>query len=177
MSDAEPTPDTVKAELVDSDGADGEPRREAVEEPAKLMRIGSMIKQLLEEVRAADLDEAARVRLREIYETSLRELGSALSDDLREELDRVAIPFGDNGEVPSEAELRIAQAQLVGWLEGLFHGIQATLFAQQMAARAQLEDMRRQLPPGVGGQGDASPTGVPGGRPGTLGEPGPGTYL
>ena len=179
MSDAEPTPDTVHAELVDRDGADGEQRREAVEEPAKLMRIGSMIKQLLEEVRAADLDEAARVRLREIYETSLRELGSALSDDLREELDRVAIPFGDNGEVPSEAELRIAQAQLVGWLEGLFHGIQATLFAQQMAARSQLEDMRRQLPPGApgGGQGDPSPTGVPGGRPGTLGEPGPGTYL
>ena len=178
MSDAEPTPDTVQAELVDRDGADGEQRREAVEEPAKLMRIGSMIKQLLEEVRAADLDEAARVRLREIYETSLRELGSALSDDLREELDRVAIPFGDNGEVPSEAELRIAQAQLVGWLEGLFHGIQATLFAQQMAARAQLEDMRRQLPPGAGGdQGGANRTGVPGGRPGTLGEPGPGTYL
>ena len=178
MSDAEPTPDTVQAELVDHDAEDGEQRREAVEEPAKLMRIGSMIKQLLEEVRSADLDEAARVRLREIYETSLRELGSALSDDLREELDRVAIPFGDNGEVPSEAELRVAQAQLVGWLEGLFHGIQATLFAQQMAARAQLEDMRRQLPPGAaGGQGGPSPSGVPGGRPGTLGEPGPGTYL
>lgn len=182
MSDAEPTPESVQAELVDpaEGGGDGEERREAVEEPAKLMRIGSMIKQLLEEVRAADLDEAARVRLREIYETSLTELGSALSDDLREELDRVAIPFGQNGEAPSEAELRIAQAQLVGWLEGLFHGIQATLFAQQMAARAQLEDMRRQIGPGgamPGGQGGASPTGVPGGRPGSLGEPGPGTYL
>ncbi|HMJ79044.1 MAG TPA: bacterial proteasome activator family protein [Iamia sp.] len=183
MSDAEPTPaddPTVRGELVDP-SEDGEERREAVEEPAKLMRIGSMIKQLLEEVRSADLDEAARVRLREIYETSLRELGSALSADLREELDRVAIPFGDNGEIPSEPELRIAQAQLVGWLEGLFHGIQATLFAQQMAARSQLEDMRRQLPPGAGGgqggQGGPSPTGVPGGRPGTLGEPGPGTYL
>ncbi|QYG92816.1 bacterial proteasome activator family protein [Iamia sp. SCSIO 61187] len=180
MSDAEPTPaddSTVHGELVET-SADGEERREAVEEPAKLMRIGSMIKQLLEEVRSADLDEAARVRLREIYETSLHELGSALSDDLKEELDRVAIPFGDNGEPPSEAELRIAQAQLVGWLEGLFHGIQATLFAQQMAARAQLEDMRRQLGPGVGGgQGGPSPSGVPGGRPGTLGEPGPGTYL
>jgi hypothetical protein len=167
MSDGEPTPDSVQAELVDRDAEDGEERREAVEEPAKLMRIGSMIKQLLEEVRSADLDEAARVRLREIYETSLRELGSALSADLREELDRVAIPFGDNGEIPSEAELRIAQAQLVGWLEGLFHGIQATLFAQQMAARSQLEDMRRQLPPGAAGPG--SPAGP--------GEPGPGTYL
>jgi hypothetical protein len=180
MTDADPTPDPVQAELVDpSEGGDeGEQRREAVEEPAKLMRIGSMIKQLLEEVRAADLDEAARSRLREIYETSLSELGSALSDDLREELDRVAIPFGENGEVPSEAELRIAQAQLVGWLEGLFHGIQATLFAQQMAARAQLEDMRRQIGPGGpgGGPGQAAP-GVPGGRPGSLGEPGPGTYL
>ena len=152
MSDGEPTPDSVQPELVDRE-EDGEPRREAVEEPAKLMRIGSMIKQLLEEVRSADLDEAARVRLREIYETSLRELGSALSPDLREELDRVAIPFGTNGEVPSEAELRIAQAQLVGWLEGLFHGIQATLFAQQMAARQQLEQMRGQgaLPPGMTG--------------------------
>jgi hypothetical protein len=124
-------------------------RREAVEEPAKVMRIGSMIKQLLEEVRTASLDEAARSRLQEIYETSLKELGSALSPDLQAELARVANPFSD-GESPSEAELRIVQAQLVGWLEGLFHGIQATLFTQQMAARAQLEDMRRQLPQGPG---------------------------
>jgi Protein of unknown function (DUF2587) len=137
--------------------AEEEERREAVEEPAKVMRIGSMIKQLLEEVRSAPLDEPARARLREIYETSVRELGSALSTDLRDELDRVAIPFGDDSQ-PSEAELRIAQAQLVGWLEGLFHGIQATLFAQQMAARAQLEDMRRQLP---GGQQMAGPQGMP----------------
>ncbi len=136
-----------------------------VEQPAKVMRIGTMIKQLLEEVRSADLDEAARVRLREIYETSLRELGSALSADLREELDRVAIPFGDNGEIPSESELRIAQAQLVGWLEGLFHGIQATLFAQQMVARNQLEEMRRQLP-----QGQGAPPDMPGSQPS-------GTYL
>ncbi|MBI2709503.1 MAG: bacterial proteasome activator family protein [Actinobacteria bacterium] len=138
-------------------------RREAVEEPAKVMRIGSMTKQLLEEVRGAPLDEAARGRLREIYETSLAELGSALSPDLREELDRLSSPFGEeDGPVPSEGELRIAQAQLVGWLEGLFHGIQATLFAQQMAARAQLEDMRRQL--GPGGQA-THPTAVD--RPGT----------
>ena len=111
------------------------------------MRIGSMIKQLLEEVRAAPIDEASRAHLKEIYETSVRELASGLSPDLAAELDRVAIPFENS--TPSEAELRIAQAQLVGWLEGLFHGIQATLFAQQMAARNQLEDMRRRgLPPG-----------------------------
>jgi hypothetical protein len=132
--------------------ADGEPEeeREAVEQPAKVMRIGSMIKQLLEEVRQAPLDEASRSRLREIYDTSISELSDGLSPDLREELNRMASPFKPD-EVPSEAELRVAQAQLVGWLEGLFHGIQATLFAQQMAARAQLEQMRQQrsLPPGA----------------------------
>lgn len=123
---------------------------ETVEQPAKVMRIGSMIKQLLEEVRQAPLDEASRTRLREIYETSVQELADGLSTDLREELDRLAMPF-DGDAAPSEAELRVAQAQLVGWLEGLFHGIQATLFAQQMAAQAQLEQMRRQrgLPPGA----------------------------
>ncbi len=125
-----------------------EPNEETVSQPAKVMRIGSMIKQLLEEVRAASLDEASRSRLREIYETSVRELASGLSPDLRSELDRLALPFDDSG-TPSEAELRIAQAQLLGWLEGLFHGIQATLFAQQMSARAQLDEMRRRgLPPG-----------------------------
>src|SRR5713226_4740689 len=126
------------------DGSD----REAVEQPAKVMRIGSMIKQLLEEVRQAPLDEASRSRLREIYDTSVNELADGLSPDLRDELNRMASPFGPD-EVPSESELRVAQAQLVGWLEGLFHGIQTTLFAQQMAARAQLEQMRRALPPGM----------------------------
>jgi hypothetical protein len=121
---------------------------ESVEQPAKVMRIGSMVKQLLDEVRSAQLDEASRTRLREIYDQSVRELAGALSPDLAAELDRMALPF-DEESVPSEAELRIAQAQLVGWLEGLFHGIQATLLAQQMAARAQLEEMRqRGLPPG-----------------------------
>jgi hypothetical protein len=121
---------------------------ESVEQPAKVMRIGSMIKQLLEEVRQAPLDEASRTRLREIYETSVKELADGLSPDLQAELARVTSPFRP-GEVPSESELRIAQAQLVGWLEGLFHGIQATLFAQQMAARNQLEEMRRRsLNPG-----------------------------
>jgi Protein of unknown function (DUF2587) len=126
-----------------------EAEREAVEQPAKVMRIGSMIKQLLEEVRQAPLDEASRVRLREIYDLSVTELSDGLSPDLRQELARMTSPFGPD-EVPSEGELRVAQAQLVGWLEGLFHGIQAALFAQQMAARAQLEHMRqRSLPPGT----------------------------
>ena len=120
---------------------------ESVEQPAKVMRIGSMIKQLLEEVRNATLDEASRDRLREIYDDSVHELASALSPDLRDELARLTPPF--HGEIPSEAELRVAKAQLVGWLEGLFHGIQATLFAQQMAARQQLDEMRRRLPPGA----------------------------
>jgi hypothetical protein len=126
--------------------------REFVSEPAKVMRVGSMIKQLLEEVRSTELDEPSRVRLREIYDTSIRELGSALSPDLQDELKRLAFPFAENG-TPTDIELRIAQAQLVGWLEGLFHGIQATLFAQQMAARQQLEKMRGggQLPPGPTG--------------------------
>ena len=130
-----------------ADGQEGE-ERESVEQPAKVMRIGSMIKQLLDEVRQAPLDEASRSRLREIYDTSVAELSEGLSPDLRDELTRMASPFKPD-EVPSESELRIAQAQLVGWLEGLFHGIQATLFAQQMAARAQLEQMRqRSLPAG-----------------------------
>jgi hypothetical protein len=130
----------------DADGSSGS--TEAVSEPAKVMRIGSMIKQLLDEVRQAPLDEASRNRLREIYDTSVRELASGLSPDLQDELRRVTLPFGDES-TPSESELRIAQAQLVGWLEGLFHGIQATLFAQQMAARNQLEELRRRgLPSG-----------------------------
>jgi hypothetical protein len=136
---------------------DASERAESVEQPAKVMRIGSMVKQLLEEVRQAPLDEAGRQRLREIYEQSIRELATGLSPDLAAELDRMALPF-DEG-TPSEAELRVAQAQLVGWLEGLFHGIQATLMAQQMAARAQLDEMRqRGLPPGANG---------PPARPGT----------
>ncbi len=124
---------------------------EMVEQPAKVMRIGSMIKQLLEEVRAAPLDEASRVRLKEIHKSSIAELEKGLAPELISELERLSLPFAEDG-VPSEAELRIAQAQLVGWLEGLFHGIQTALFAQQMAARAQLEQMRRALPPGVGDQ-------------------------
>ncbi|MGB6149664.1 MAG: bacterial proteasome activator family protein [Mycolicibacter algericus] len=119
-----------------------------IEQPAKVMRIGTMIKQLLEEVRAAPLDDASRARLREIHSASIRELEDGLAPELREELDRLTLPLREDA-TPSDAELRIAQAQLVGWLEGLFHGIQTALFAQQMAARAQLEQMRHgALPPG-----------------------------
>ena len=152
-------PEVVKVEQGDRDQPS-----ESVEQPAKVMRIGSMIKLLLEEVRQSDasLDEPSRDRLREIYETSVAELSSALSPDLRAELGRLAHPFA-GAAAPSEGELRIAKAQLVGWLEGLFHGIQATLFAQQMAARQQLDDMRRRLPPGA--------------QPGGETETRPGTYL
>jgi hypothetical protein len=130
-------------------GDDGDEITTMVEQPAKVMRIGTMIKQLLEEVRAAPLDEAGRQRLREIHDLSIHELEEGLAPELRDELERFTLPFGDS--VPSEAELRIAQAQLVGWLEGLFHGIQTALFAQQMAARAQLEEMRRRALPGAPG--------------------------
>ncbi len=144
--------DVSDAEVEAADGRDAEEIASQVEQPAKVMRIGTMIKQLLEEVRAAPLDEAGRRRLREIHESSIRELEAGLSADLREELDRLTLPFG--GDTPSEAELRIAQAQLVGWLEGLFHGIQTALYAQQVAARAQLEEMRRRALPGGHGHGD-----------------------
>src|SRR6516165_7433810 len=123
------------------------PVTEMVEQPAKVMRIGSMIRQLLEEVRAAPLDEKSRARLKEIHQSSIKELEDGLAPELIDELERLSLPFAED-EIPSESELRIAQAQLVGWLEGLFHGIQTALFAQQMAARAQLEQIRRALPPG-----------------------------
>ena len=143
------------------DDADERALTDLVEQPAKVMRIGTMIKQLLEEVRAAPLDEASRNRLRDIHATSIRELEEGLAPELREELDRLTLPFNEDA-APSDAELRIAQAQLVGWLEGLFHGIQTALFAQQMAARAQLEQMRQgALPPGISrpGHGPGSGTG------------------
>jgi hypothetical protein len=138
-------PETIPQELAQ------EIPQETVTEPAKVMRIGSMVKQLLEEVRGGSLDVASRERLAEIYERSIVEVSQALSPDLQHELAMLALPFKE-GEVPSEPELRVAKAQLVGWLEGLFHGIQATLFAQQLAARQQLEQMR-QLPPGAMGPG------------------------
>ncbi len=164
MSETPPEDPTVLVPSV-VDGHDGAEAHESVESPGKVMRIGSMIKQLLEEVRDADLDEPSRERLREIYETSIAELSSSLSPDLQAELARLTHPF-DSPATPSEAELRVAKAQLVGWLEGLFHGIQATLFAQQMAARQQLEQMQRQLPQGAPSRPGAPDEGPP-----------PGTYL
>ena len=119
-----------------------------VEQPAKVMRIGSMIRQLLEEVKAAPLDDASRQRLRDIHQASIKELEAGLAPELVEELDRLSLPFMEDT-TPSDAELRIAQAQLVGWLEGLFHGIQTAIYAQQMAARAQFEQIRRALPQGM----------------------------
>ncbi|NNG97144.1 bacterial proteasome activator family protein [Gordonia araii] len=165
-----PLPDEESPQqiIVVGGGGDGESGDDSsgvadlVEQPAKVMRIGTMIKQLLEEVKAAPLDEASRNRLRDIHKSSIRELEDGLAPELREELERLALPFTDD-ETPSDAELRIAQAQLVGWLEGLFHGIQTALFAQQMAARAQLEQMRQGALPG------------PAGNPGH--PQGPGQYL
>ena len=159
-ADADEEDRIERGELVSpADDQDDDKTRESVEEPGRVMRIGAMIRQLLEEVRSAELDEAGRDRLREIYDQSVQELSGALSEDLSDELHRLASPFGD---APASAgELRVAQAQLVGWLEGLFHGIQATLFAQQAAARQQLDQMRHQL--AAGDQHDA-------GRP-------PGNYL
>ncbi len=131
-----------------------------VEQPAKVMRIGSMVRQLLEEVKAAPLDDASRTRLREIHQASVHELEAGLAPELVEELQRLSLPFTDDS-VPSDAELRIAQAQLVGWLEGLFHGIQTAIYAQQMTAKAQVEQARRALPRGSGGPEQGQP-GQPG---------------
>jgi hypothetical protein len=139
--------------------AEDDPSR-LIESPAKVMRIGSMIKQLLEEVKSAPLDEKARHRLSEIHRRSIEELESGLAPELVEELDRLSLPF-EADETPSDAELRLAQAQLVGWLEGLFHGIQATLVAQQMAARLQLEQMRTGRPALPMGPGPSA-AGMPG---------------
>jgi Protein of unknown function (DUF2587) len=139
-----------------------EAERESISQPAKLLRIASMVRELLEDTRQASLDEPGRIRLRQIYERSIDELKDVLSDDLKEELSSLAPPMEG---VPTDAEIRVAQAQLVGWLEGLFHGIQAALFSQQMAARAQFEELRRR--------------GLPGGTepPGTGTDPSRGQYL
>lgn len=132
--------------------AKGSALSDLVEQPAKVMRIGSMIRQLLEEVKAAPLDVASRSRLREIYDQSIKELEDGLAPELVEELDRLSLPFDSDS--PSESELRIAQAQLVGWLEGLFHGIQAALYAQQVAAQSQFQNIRLALPGGDGQPGE-----------------------
>ena len=159
--------DDDNIEVITDAGADGAAGDDGarsitdlVEQPAKVMRIGTMIKQLLEEVKAAPLDDASRTRLREIHATSISELEDGLAPELLDELHRLALPFTED-KVPSDAELRIAQAQLVGWLEGLFHGIQTALFAQQMAARTQLEQMRQgALPPGMPQPGGAGAHGT-----------------
>jgi hypothetical protein len=172
MSEGPSRPDGLRIVTVGPDGSpiedvagmdeqtdDESPLTDMVEQPAKVMRIGTMIKQLLEEVRAAPLDDASRARLREIHQSSIKELETGLAPELRDELERLSLPFTEDS-VPSDAELRIAQAQLVGWLEGLFHGIQTALFAQQMAARAQLEEMRRRaLPVGSPPTGGPQPSG------------------
>jgi len=154
----------AEGQQAEGDGDDDEPGiTDLVEQPAKVMRIGSMIRQLLEEVKAAPLDEASRERLKDIHHASIQELETGLAPELVEELERLSLPFTEG--TPSEGELRIAQAQLVGWLEGLFHGIQTAIYAQQIAARTQLEQMRRALPPGAVPQA---------GNEGTPGQPGQG---
>ncbi|WP_425955367.1 bacterial proteasome activator family protein [Xylanimonas sp. McL0601] len=174
-----PEGEEVPAEAI-PEQEDDENVSSRIEEPAKVMRIGGMIKRLLDEVRDTPLDDAARTLLAEIHERSLHELEDGLSPDLVDELHRITLPFADDGTPPSDAELRVAQAQLVGWLEGLFHGIQTALVAQQMAAQAQLSQMRRGLPPG--GFPGAAPGSVPGGPGmhhggGEDGRPSPGQYL
>lgn len=154
--------DRVQPEVVQQGGApqgdagDGGQGQEQVSRPTKLIRIASMVRNMLEEVRRAPLDDAGRRALREIHERSIHELEDVLSQDLKEELCEVVLPF--KGDAPSESELRLAQAQLVGWLEGLFHGIQATLFTQQMSAQQQMEEMRRRaLEPGQPPPGGPQP--------------------
>ena len=146
--------DAVSRPSEEEDGDDLRELTDLVEQPAKVLRIGSMIRQLLEEVKSAPLDDASRNRLKEIHRSSIKELESGLAPELVEELERLSLPFTEDG-TPSDAELRIAQAQLVGWLEGLFHGIQTAIYAQQVSARAQFEQMRRALPgaPARGGAG------------------------
>jgi hypothetical protein len=165
---------SVAEPAADSDD-DGNGITDLVEQPAKVMRIGGMIRQLLEEVRSAPLDEASRIRLKEIHAASIKELETGLAPELVEELERLSLPFTEDA-VPTDAELRIAQAQLVGWLEGLFHGIQTAIYAQQMAARAQFEQIRRGLPPGASATGGGHGPGggeQPGPTPGDSG----GMYL
>jgi hypothetical protein len=160
---AVPAEAVSRAEGDDGEGNDLGDLADLVEQPAKVMRIGSMIRQLLEEVKSAPLDDASRNRLKEIHRSSIKELESGLAPELVEELERLSLPFTEDA-TPSDAELRIAQAQLVGWLEGLFHGIQTAIYAQQVSARAQFEQMRRALPGGSGAGGQVP--GLAGQRPG-----------
>jgi hypothetical protein len=172
MSDESVQSEVVETPAVAAPAVEAPEAEPSITEPAKVMRIGSMVKQLLEEVRAAGLDEASRERLAEVYERSIVELSEALSPDLQEELRTLSLPFDHEG-IPSESELRVAKAQLVGWLEGLFHGIQASLMAQQFAAQQQLQQMK-QLPGHP--QAQPQPQGQPG-QPGQVAPPQTGTYL
>ncbi|GCD90056.1 bacterial proteasome activator family protein [Nocardioides sp. LS1] len=162
-------PEEQQVVLIGPDDDEERAITDLVEQPAKVMRIGSMIRQLLEEVKSAPLDEASRIRLKEIHRSSIKELEAGLAPELVEELERLTLPFTDD-EIPSDGELRIAQAQLVGWLEGLFHGIQTAIYAQQMASRAQFEQIRRALPPG----GMTPPQAHPGADAGDHAAPQPG---
>jgi hypothetical protein len=146
------TPEVVDMPPTSDESADG---NEQVARPTKLIRIAAMVRALLDEARRAPLDDAGRRSLKEIHERSIRELQEILSPDLRRELAEVTLPFAS--ETPSESELRIAQAQLVGWLEGLFHGIQATLFTQQIQAQRQFEEMRNRRTLEMGGTGERTP--------------------
>ena len=151
-----PVPDVVQAVPVGPDAEQAPiPATDTITEPAKLLRIASMVRELLEETRQTSLDEPGRKRLAEIYGRSVGELAGILSEDLREELASLAPPIEDG--VPTESELRVAQAQLVGWLEGLFHGIQAAMFAQQASARAQFEELRRRGLPAQSPEGGPAP--------------------
>ena len=161
--DGQPMGSIPASALQGAEESEGSSIADLVEQPAKVMRIGSMIRQLLEEVKAAPLDEASRNRLKEIHQASIKELEAGLAPELVEELDRLTLPFSEDT-TPSDGELRIAQAQLVGWLEGLFHGIQTAIYAQQMASRAQFEQIRKALPAGMlpdqggpGQQGEQQP--------------------
>lgn len=158
----------------DENGKNPDSVTDMVPEPDKVMRIASMTQKLLDEIKSNPLDDPSRKRLGEVYAASIEELKAGLDPKLAEELERITEPFA-KGSTPTDAELRIVQAQLVGWLEGLFHGIQTALFAQQMAARAQLEQMRRALPPGAHSAGPGMPEQggpLPGQKPG-----GSGMYL
>jgi hypothetical protein len=172
-------PVAVPAEALQAAGSQGDgdddlhDLTDLVEQPAKVMRIGSMIRQLLEEVKSAPLDDASRNRLKEIHASSIKELESGLAPELVEELERLSLPFTEDS-TPSDAELRIAQAQLVGWLEGLFHGIQTAIYAQQVSARAQFEQIRRALPGGQGQPGQPRQGHLPG-SPGQQQQPEPGS--
>lgn len=140
MNDEAVKPDVVEEPAAD-EGQDEEQQREAISRPTKLIRLASMTRAMLEEVRQAPLDERGRARLAEVHSQTLSELREVLSEDLQEEFDQVMMPI--EGEGATEAEIRVAQAQLIGWLEGLFHGIQATLFSQQVAAQSQLAEMQK----------------------------------